>query len=413
MSALRVTLLGLIVAWILFVAGFHVAMSPTYDDRAGLGDLNPATYFFFGAIAALGLAGLYTKRKAQSQLLAGDPVARAVYGHGFGALIVASVAAGLAVVSIFFSLVNTEPASIGVRILNLYLPIVLFTALLVALLLSGFVFGGRVPVPHPVHPVAPDRPGPSPSDTRSVAWAYSIPIIAGALAAILAGIVYDATRTSLNVWMWLLILTIIAAGIVLGTHFSSKEPSAAGAVGLNTGWTIAFVIVAGAMAFGYGASSTDQLHLNANLSIDAFPADSGWQLDVSGSGLAPDSELTLTVDPSGTRIQTYPVDSDGWVYEERAFPADLPAGEHRLTLRGTTADGGELEAILKVTTDGSSDVMLTGQSHSFDEYSATLPVSWGWFGSKVLPAFLMLLVVTALIDVTLVLRSRRWEVPRS
>ena len=54
---------------------------------------------------------------------------------------------------------------------------------------------------------------------RSLAWAYSAPILAIA-AALIFGLIYDITQTALEAWIWVVVRALVAAGIIAGTLFS-------------------------------------------------------------------------------------------------------------------------------------------------------------------------------------------------
>ena len=105
---------------------------------------------------------------------------------------------------------------------------------------------------------------------RYAGLAYASPIIGTAIAVILGLVVFDVTRTNLNVWIWVVIQAIIATSIIIGTNFASKVRSAkplppkprqsgVAAINLNLVLTIIFGVAVTIMSFTYGASAVDEL----------------------------------------------------------------------------------------------------------------------------------------------------------
>jgi hypothetical protein len=100
-----------------------------------------------------------------------------------------------------------------------------------------------------------------------------VPIIFTAIAIIFGLVVYDVTRTDLQVWVWVIIQVIIVSGILLGTRFSTKAKSAkaapprtratlaAGAANLNFVLSIVFGVTVSIMSFGFGAAGIEKLRV--------------------------------------------------------------------------------------------------------------------------------------------------------
>lgn len=61
------------------------------------------------------------------------------------------------------------------------------------------------------------------SAQRNLGLGFSVPIVAGVVALILGLIISDATRTMLDIWIWVLIHLILGAGVVLGTRFATAS----------------------------------------------------------------------------------------------------------------------------------------------------------------------------------------------
>lgn len=406
LAALRIALLGLLVGWVLFIFGMHASFTSPDSDvtTEAPSTVDFATYFFFGAVAVFGSGALYAKRRAQRFVAEGLPLARPVLFHAVAALIVAITIGAWAVLLIFFDLLVTDYSNLTLRVVNTYLPIVLFTALVVAFLLAGFVFG-RAPAGAPERPLPPAAaPAPEP-DTRASALAYAIPIIAAAVAALVTGLIYDLTGTSLTAWMWVLVLTLVAGGIIAGTYYGGSLPTSSGAYGLNFAWMIAFTAVGALMAFGYGAAGVHHLHLQSGAGIDAVADSTHTRIDVNGTGLEPRSRATLTLEPAGTELREIAVDNEGWFYEEVGLPEDLTTGDHDLVLGAVAADGSALEATLTFTVSG-DEIFIDDAQTAYDSLDKTLPVSWNWLAGRILPAFLLLALVAVVLHTTIPMRAR-------
>jgi hypothetical protein len=152
-----------------------------------------------------------------------------------------------------------------IRFMNVYLPIILATALVVFVLLQAFVFRKD----------APDIPGEEKDVDRAklqraIGLAYASPIIGTAIAIIFGLIVYDITKTDLDTWIWVVIQVIIATSIIIGTRFAASAKQArplpprerrvgVAAVSLNFVLSIIFGVVVIIMAFTLGASAVDSL----------------------------------------------------------------------------------------------------------------------------------------------------------
>lgn len=100
--------------------------------------------------------------------------------------------------------------------------------------------------------------------------AYATPIIGTAIAIIFGLIVYDTTKTDLDVWIWVVIQLIIVTSILTGTRYAARarlarplpprqRQTGAAAVNLNLVLTIVFGAVVGMMAFTFGFSAIENL----------------------------------------------------------------------------------------------------------------------------------------------------------
>ena len=105
---------------------------------------------------------------------------------------------------------------------------------------------------------------------RAVRLAYASPIIGTAIAIIFGLVVYDTTRTTLDVWIWVIIQAMIATSIIIGTRFAAQARSAkpmqpkprrtgTAAVNLNFVLSIVFGVAVTIMAFSFGFAAIESL----------------------------------------------------------------------------------------------------------------------------------------------------------
>jgi cytochrome bd-type quinol oxidase subunit 2 len=160
---------------------------------------------------------------------------------------------------------SSQSSNVGQRFVWTYLPILLATAIVVFVLLKAFVFRTGVAV-------ADGEPKPKMSERqKALALGYAVPILCTAFAIIFGLFVYDATRTNLDVWIWVLIISIVGFGVIAGTRFSArarqarvdapkpKTALAAGAATLNFVLSIVFGGVVGIMSFVMGQTAIQKL----------------------------------------------------------------------------------------------------------------------------------------------------------
>ena len=263
-------LVGLAVAWVFFMVGIftdQLVMVEQYAiDDFSEQELRWSTYLYLIGISAVSVASLLGQRTALTLRNNEDfPLARAA--HRFANLgIILSLLAGaiFAIGKILGAFGGYDRDAPGlVRIFGVYVPIVLATALVVTILLLGFVFRKD----------APDLKNEKDEDLakkqRAVGLAYATPILGTAIAILFGLAVYDITRTTLDVWIWVIIQLIIALSILIGTRFAAKaklvavEPKprkpGVAAVSLNFVLSILFGVVVTLMAFTYGGNAIDSL----------------------------------------------------------------------------------------------------------------------------------------------------------
>jgi hypothetical protein len=275
--AILTPLIGLVVGWTLFMFAIYSGLFvyPIYDAQGMYqGEqqvVRISTYLFLAGIVVFGLLALSGQRMAlRARDLAGleNSLARAAHRFGNLAVIVALVAGAIYAIGNFlgaFTDFGNREDNLLVRLFDVYIPILLATGLVVYILLRAFVFRKQVAK-------GAKKEGMSESE-KALGLGYAVPIIATAIAIIFGLVVYDVTRTDLQVWVWVIIQVIIAFGILLGTRFSTKAKSAkavapkpratlaAGAANLNFVLSIVFGAVVSIMSFSFGAAAIEKLRV--------------------------------------------------------------------------------------------------------------------------------------------------------
>jgi heme/copper-type cytochrome/quinol oxidase subunit 2 len=227
------------------------------------------TYVFLLGISGFALVALWSLRKVVSIRVANQSLlARASQRFNNLAVILSLLAGAIFAIGNFFGAWrNYQPVDepVVIRLLNVYVPIILATALVVFVLLFGYVFRQD----------APDvREEEKDEDRkrlqRAVGLAYAAPIIGTAVAIIFGLTVFDLTKTNLDTWIWVVIQLIIAMSIIIGTRFAASAREArplpprerragVAAVSLNFVLSIIFGAVVLIMAFALGGEAVNAL----------------------------------------------------------------------------------------------------------------------------------------------------------
>jgi heme/copper-type cytochrome/quinol oxidase subunit 2 len=283
--AVALPLAGAVITWWAFmVAQLIDIFTPQqqYDTNGmPIGDavLHPSIYVFFAGILAVALCSLVGQSwaiKARAASDANSALARSA--HRFANLmVILSLAAG--VIFVFgtfmgaFNSYSGRSENLMERLLDVYLPILLGTAMVVWVLLRAFVLREHGRNDDGTKARMSER-------QKALTLGYVVPILATAFAIIFGLIVYDITRTTLQVWVWVIIVLIVAFGVVAGTRFAAKAKSAKaeapkprtalaeGAAVLNFVLSIVYGGVVGIMAFTYGSSAVQKLQQWSNPPID-------------------------------------------------------------------------------------------------------------------------------------------------
>lgn len=274
--AIQLPLIGLAFLWVMMVLAQYVDLYREYPTYGENGEQLPyevtlqwSVYLILLGITGVAISSLLGQRIALALRVENDsPLA--VSAHRFNNLfvILSLVAGAVFAIGNFLGAFNTydsRDASPLVRIFGVYVPIVLATALVVVVILFAFVF--RKDAPDISHE---EKDEDRARLQRAVGLAYASPIIGTAIAIIFGLVVYDTTRTTLDVWIWVIIQAIIATSIIVGTRFAAQAKSAkplqpkprrtgTAAVNLNLVLTIVFGAVVTVMAFTFGFSAIENL----------------------------------------------------------------------------------------------------------------------------------------------------------
>ena len=426
-----------LVSWALFMAGLYsdLFVKDLFEDGERVGQ-EPAvavsTYLFFAAVAVFSIAALIGQRIAIAERVSAGPDSRPERSaHRFGtlALIVGMSLAAFLAISAFlegFSRADEQQA-LATRLGNVYAPILLYTALVVTVLLLGFVFRKDT------LPKSSDRPddddfdhGAGIAGQRDLGASYAVPIVATAVALIAGLIVYDATGEALEVWVWVAIQAVIGAGIVAGTVFgeravaqgptslSSRSRITRGARGLSFVLSIVFGAVVGMMGFGFGASAVDSLRISPYFYLDilAGPNTPVENVDVSLSAWDTEegSTASITIEPGGDVLLSAPIDDSDYFYETRPLPGNLEPGDYTLVAEGTSADGRFLSQELDFEVTDSGAVLWDTDRSDRDQWEqdnqVIVSADTRWWLEDFVPAFVLIVLALGSVFITVTERNR-------
>lgn len=435
--SLLITLTAALLSWLLFMIALYTDLFVTgvFDDGVRVGQDPPvaaSTYLIFAALALFGLAALYGQRLIIAARLQAGPESRperAVHRFGTLALIIAMAIAAVLAISTFLEgfAGADERRDLAVRFGNVYGPILLYTALVITILLFGFVLR-RDTLPKTSEAMLDEGgdSGQAPEGRRDLGASYAIPIAATALALIIGLIVYDATGNALQVWVWVAIQLIIGSGIVAGTIFgeraiaqgptsqSSRSRITQAARGLSFVLSIVFAATVTLMGFGYGASAIDSLRSSPYLFVDIIsPPNTPLErvdVTVNASDLAEGSTVRVVLEPGGDVVLADEISDADYFYDTQPLPTTLQPGSFSLVAEATAQDGRALSR--------SVDFELTAEGQVFYEIDRDRNPSWNednevilsadgrWLVEDFLPALVLIVLSLAVIYLTLTERNR-------
>ena len=297
-QAIITPLIGLVVGWTLFMFAIYsdLFVFPIYDSQGMyLGEtqiVQISTYLYLVGIVVFGLLALRGQQMSlHARELAGldAPLPRAAHRFTNLTVVISLVGGSIYAIGNFLNAFNSfgqENVNLLVRLFDVYVPIVLATILVIYILLRAFVYRKQT--------VKQAKKQVMSESEKALGLGYAIPILFTAVAIIFGLVVYDITRTDLQVWVWVVIQVIIALGILLGTRFSSKAKAAkaapprvrqtlaAGAANLNFVLSIVFGATVSIMSFTFGASAIESLRIWPEYIEPAegeeFVFDPGWEM---------------------------------------------------------------------------------------------------------------------------------------
>ena len=297
-QAIITPLIGLVVGWTLFMFAIYseLFVFPVYDSQGmyvgETQEIKISTYLYLVGIVVFGLLALRGQQMSlHARELAGldAPLPRAAHRFTNLTVVISLVGGSIYAIGNFLDAFNSfgqEEVNLLVRLFDVYVPIVLATILVIYILLRAFVYRKQ-------NVKQAKKQGMSESE-KALGLGYAIPILFTAVAIIFGLVVYDITRTDLQVWVWVVIQVIIALGILLGTRFSSKAKSAkaapprvrqtlaAGAANLNFVLSIVFGATVSIMSFSFGASAIESLRIWPEYIEPAegeeYVFDPGWEI---------------------------------------------------------------------------------------------------------------------------------------
>jgi hypothetical protein len=440
--AIALPLAALVVAWAIFLFGLYTDLfvKPVYDDTGTLIGQDPAVqaspYVFFVAVAVFAAAAVLGQRIAIRQRIATGPHERLPRGaHRYATLsiVVALAFSAIFAIIVFFSGFNSYgPRSddLVLRFQTTYLPIILYTALVVTVLLVGFVFR-KDSLPKSDDKVATgateENSHSEPEATKSLGGAYAVPIVAVAIALIFGLMVFDITGTTLEVWVWVLIQLVIGAGIITGTIFgeravatgpggtSSRSRITRGARGLNFVLSIVFGAVVTLMGFSYGSGAINSLKIAPSLSIDLYAAPgtpvSSSSLGFGGWDLEEGSEVVLTLNPGSTELARGEVDSFRSHYKDTKLPGSLEPGNYSLVATATTVEGKPFIKTVEFGVANDGTLIWDDRAGENLPYSDPDPrvmtMTIPWLVDDLLPALVLLVLAQLGIFLTLTERNKK------
>lgn len=291
--ALALPLIGLVFAWWFFMMASLAEIYIPYDryDQNGklvyhYDGITVPPYLYLLGIAVFTVAALIAQGwaiRAIEKEGENDALARSAYRFSNLGLVLGLGASTIFAIGNFMGGFNSNGArteDLLVRFFNLYVPIILATALVVTVILRAFVFRSG----HAEEKTESGKPKLSAAQ-KALALGYATPILATTVAIILGLFVYDVTKTNLQTWVWVIIIAIVGAGIILGTRFANKARAAkpappkprtalaAGAATLNFVLSIVFGGVVSLMAFSLGQQAINLLRVWSNSGLVNEPTE--------------------------------------------------------------------------------------------------------------------------------------------
>ena len=433
--AILIVLASVFVSWLFVIAAAYTDLfvNPVFEDGVYIGQDPPvqaSTYLLFGAVAVVAIAVIFSQRLAIAARLDQGPDARLPRAvHRFTTL---TIVVTLGVATVFGFIVFTssfpgggEEAGVSLRLWTTYLPIILYTAVIVAVLLVGFVFR-KDSLPRTVTgsmASVGEEKGDAHADNRALGAAYAVPIVAGAIALIFGLIVYDVTGTRLETWIWVIIHVILATGIIAGTIFaerairgdvdpiSSRTRITRSSRILNFVLSIVFIAVTLGMGYGMGSSAISGLRIAPQLWVEVFPGASENVGDVIVSvnayDLSPGTPVTVTIEPSETVLISGEVEQFREFFGQENLPSDLEPGDYSVEALATGFGGDDITRSVRfsVTDDGLVELKSLMGGGWVEPEGTVISPTWSWGLRDMLPTLVIFLIGLTTTYVTLTRRN--------
>lgn len=267
--AIALPLIGLLCAWLFSMVSQYVGM--IFEQNSA--SQHPSFYAFLAGLLLAGATSM-VGRGIAVRVNNSEPSALTHAAVRFTTLAIVLSLAALTIFAFTMFLTGFNEynrwGSVLDRLMWLYLPIILATAAVVFLILRAFVFGQST------SRIDGQEKTRMSEAQKALALGYAVPILCAAFAIILGLFIYDATRTNLQTWVWVVIIAIVGFGVIAGTRFASKARAgrpevakpraaiaAAGAAMLNFVLSVVFGAIVSILAFTLGSEAMNKLQYTA------------------------------------------------------------------------------------------------------------------------------------------------------
>ncbi|MEN9713630.1 MAG: hypothetical protein RLZZ164_294 [Actinomycetota bacterium] len=282
--ALALPLISVVFMWAFFMAGQYLQLrTGAYSNNAS----NPSAWLFLAGFVIPACASLRARGWAyRADASQNASLVRAAQRFTNLGLVLSLVGLTIFVFITFISAFSSysQSSDLGMRFAWVYGPIIVATGVIVFVMLRALVFG---------HKTEGGEKTRMNEQQRALALGYAVPILCTAFAIILGLAIYDATRTTLDVWIWVTIVSIIGVGVILGTRFATKARGdrtpvvrtraalAEGAATLNFVLSVVFGGGVGILAFANGIGAIEKLR-SWNVNPDGNSVSPMWNIsDIS------------------------------------------------------------------------------------------------------------------------------------
>ena len=263
------TLIGLCWVWFGFLSANYIQIveRPTEDNYYEPNMLRASTFVFLIALVGFAVCSVLAFRSADSALAKKTPGAMPVYRFNAVGVITALVSLVMFVLIAFFNSFNGfGKVDVGQLVLGVYVPIVIAAGVAIVGLLMVTVYRKSDVLSTEVSKELKKQ-------KREAALAFVYPTLGTTLALLIGLTVYQAQRENPQVWVWVVILAIVAGSIVLGSVYAARAKSHApqaqsavrrvpGTAALNLNFVLSaiFVLVVLLISFAFGLSAIQELN---------------------------------------------------------------------------------------------------------------------------------------------------------